>query len=995
MEKLLNWLDQNLLRLLIGFLIAFIPLWPKIPAIGIPHTWVYIRLEDFFIAFTFFWGFLLFLRKKVKLNTPLTIPIISYWVAGGLSLIFTLLFTAKHLANFFPNVAIFHFVRRIEYLGIFFLAYWSVKSYKDFTRYLIIYFITLFIVVIYGFGQRFFGFPAFLTMNEEFAKGIPLYLSPTSRLTSTFAGHYDLAAFLVLMIAFFTGIFFGLKKFLLKLLVLLINIVSLLLLLSTASRISFSVYLITISLTLYWLRKKTLIIPVIIFSIIMMFFVNDASQRFLKTLRVRQVVYDATTGQAIGTLENGLEGSVRNKEKIYVPITTESQESLPLGSGYINLPNIGSQEATTVATIRKPVLQSLKMATISAEIASISGKFLIKQALVYDISLTTRIQGEWPRAIKAFKSNIIFGTGYSSISLSNDNDYLRLLAETGLLGTLTFIFIFIVLFYFLNKEIQNEENSLLKKATLGLTGGVIGLCINALFIDVFEASKVAFSLWILSGIIVGSLLLKYRQVSEYRFDLKPVFTLLRKYLTSDSALLVYLITLIFFLLGSTVKIYFIGDDFTWLKWAATSDFNNIPDFFIKSAGFFYRPLAKTLYFICYNLFWLKPEGYHIISLLFHGINSFLIYLIIKKITNKRVLSFASAVIFALLSIHTESLLWIPASFEMIGPLFALLSFYFYLVNKKALSAIYFLPSLWGHESLLIFPLILVAYDFILKQKKEYKVYILFILISVFYLELRFFSGAHWLSGDYSYNYKNLPLNIIGNTLSYFSGIIAGPMAFDLSTTARNFFRNQKIIAYIISILLVSVGFLYLRISSKIKEGNKYVLFSIFAFFISLMPFIGLGNISERYAYFPSVWLVIIFSVVIADFIHNKILKLPIVIIIFLFYLLFIIYNIRELNIQKQYWTKAGDITYKTLALLRSNFLDKTKDKTFYIVNLPIKYGNAWVFPVGFEDGLWHSFGKETPKVQKINSIDEALKIQEANKNGYVFTFDNFEIKEVK
>ena len=41
-------------------------------------------------------------------------------------------------------------------------------------------------------------------MNEEFAKGIPIKLSQLSRVPSTFAGHYDLAAYLVLMIPILT-----------------------------------------------------------------------------------------------------------------------------------------------------------------------------------------------------------------------------------------------------------------------------------------------------------------------------------------------------------------------------------------------------------------------------------------------------------------------------------------------------------------------------------------------------------------------------------------------------------------------------------------------------------------------------------------------------------------------------------------------------------------------------------------------------------------------
>lgn len=995
LKNILNWLDHNLLRILIGFLIAFIPLWPKIPAIGIPHTWVYIRLEDFFIAAAFLWGFILLFRKKVSLNTPLTIPIVLYWIAGGLSLAFTLLFTAKHLANFFPNVAIFHYLRRIEYLGIFFLAFWSVKSPKDFSRYLTVYLLTLSGVIFYGFGQRLLGFPAFLTMNEEFAKGVPLYLSPTSRLTSTFAGHYDLAAFLVLMIAFFTGIFFGLKNFFIKLLVLVLNILSLILLLMTASRISFLVYLLTISITLFWLRKKTLIIPVIVFSIAMMLLVSGASERFLKTIRVRQVVYDATTGQAIGTLEQAPVGSIQNKDKVYVPITTETQESLPVGSGFIDLPG-ADQEATTVATIKKPVLMSLKMSTISAEIATISGKFLVRNALVYDISFTTRIQGEWPRAISAFKRNIIFGSGYSSISLSNDNDYLRMLAETGLLGSFAFIFIFYCLFFFLLKEINTTEVNFLRNVGFGLIGGITGMFVNAIFIDVFEASKLAYTLWLLAGITCGTLALKYQNSEGYRFQLTPLISKLKYLLTRNLAIFIYFLIVIFLLFGDMISAYFIGDDFTWLKWASVSDFKDISSFFTSASGFFYRPLAKLLYFFLYNAFWLKPEAYHISALILHGACAYLVYLIGNKLFHKKIISLITSLLFVILAIHGESLFWLSASFELIGPFFALMSIYFYLEKQKGISALFILPAFLGHESLLVLPLIIVFYDYLFQEKKELKTYFLFFLLTIFYLELRFFSQALWLNGDYSYNLNNLPVNIIGNSISYFLGIFIGPQAFGFMYQLRLFFRDQKTLAYIISVAIMISCFILGKFLAKNKKINTHFIFLTGSFFISLLPFLGLGNVSERYAYFPSTFLILFAGLVLIKIytnIKNKFFSF--LIILFLTISLFII-NLKEIFISKADWQKAGDITFKTLGLLRSNFLDKTSGKTFYVVNLPIRYNRAWVFPVGFEDGLGHVFGKLAPKVEKIGTIEEALKLQEIDPlNSYVFTFDNFEIKEVK
>src|SRR5580700_2929688 len=99
MKKLLLFLDNNILRFSIAFSILFIPLYPKVPSIGISHVWVYVRLEDFLILLV--------------------------------SFIYCLLFVGPHLQNFFPLVATLEYFRRIEYMILFFAAFSSIKKKSD------------------------------------------------------------------------------------------------------------------------------------------------------------------------------------------------------------------------------------------------------------------------------------------------------------------------------------------------------------------------------------------------------------------------------------------------------------------------------------------------------------------------------------------------------------------------------------------------------------------------------------------------------------------------------------------------------------------------------------------------------------------------------------------------------------------------------------------------------------------------------------------------
>jgi hypothetical protein len=53
----------------------------------------------------------------------------------------------------------------------------------------------------------------------------------------------------------------------------------------------------------------------------------------------------------------------------------------------------------------------------------------------------------------------------------------------------------------------------LRGVIVGISGAILGVLINATFIDVFEASKVAFVFWILMGILVKLVSMKTEKIS--------------------------------------------------------------------------------------------------------------------------------------------------------------------------------------------------------------------------------------------------------------------------------------------------------------------------------------------------------------------------------------------------------------------------------------------------------------------------------------------------
>ena len=176
MKKVYLWLRDHIFFLTALGLLAFIPLYPKFPLLDIVSTWVYIRLEDFLVVIAALFLGISVLRTRGKaLQTPLTVPIMGYWVVGLVSLIVAVVFLGKSIPNFFPHLALLHYLRRIEYMGVFFVAFLALVHKPARLKYVIwVLVATVIAITVYGVGQKFLGWPAFLTMNEEFAKVLPL-----------------------------------------------------------------------------------------------------------------------------------------------------------------------------------------------------------------------------------------------------------------------------------------------------------------------------------------------------------------------------------------------------------------------------------------------------------------------------------------------------------------------------------------------------------------------------------------------------------------------------------------------------------------------------------------------------------------------------------------------------------------------------------------------------------------------------------------------------
>jgi hypothetical protein len=545
LERILEWFDDYGLLVIAGFLFAFIPLYPKLPLADlIPGYIVRLRLEDLLVGGALLVYGIQLLRRKAVWKTPFTWLIVAYAVVGLLSTL-SGIFITKTIPPHTIHVmkSMLHYFRYLEYFSLFFIAFSAIKSKRDFQIILSIFAITVVAISVYGYGQKYFYWPLYSTMNREFSKGQRLYLTEHARVQSTFGGHYDMAGYLAVALPMFLAAFFAARRWKIKLPLFFVFTVGLWLLIMSASRASFAGFFLGVVLLipLFALQQSTLLKKfswlitrgtLIMLFILMMFFQfgESIAERFSQVLQpfpVVKTVYDNTNDIRKNILKGNFSGVLGKYFNIQPPengyaVTAEEQESPGV------LVSSDQRPVPKPADVYVDVPDIVTISTVSATgVATTStvekDRTYSENALKYGLSMAIRLDTLWPQAISGFQRNPLLGSGYATLTKSEvgqfteaestDNNFLRTLGETGLLGFITFYSTILVAFYFCGRIMRFSNSSFARAIAIGYVTGSFALLINALYIDVYASSKIAFTYWALSGFVVAYFV---RELAESR-----------------------------------------------------------------------------------------------------------------------------------------------------------------------------------------------------------------------------------------------------------------------------------------------------------------------------------------------------------------------------------------------------------------------------------------------------------------------------------------------
>jgi len=358
----------------------------------------------------------------------------------------------------------------------------------------------------------------------------------------------------------------------------------------------------------------------------------------------------------------------------------------------------------------------------------------------------------------------------------------------------------------------------------------------------------------------------------------------------NNTLLIILAIIIigFTLYSNSVFNQFTYDDFEVIvKNQYISQLSNLRHIFSKQYFFIsaertYRPTVTISYFLDHAFWGMKSWGYHLTNICLHILASLIIYLLCRRIFQSGPLSLLAVLIFVSHPIQTETVNAIAFREEILFTIFFIMAILLYdkfhqQNNNRAIyliaSVIFFILSLFSKEHAIVFPLIIILYDYYFiaqfntpKLIRNARYILIYAFLSAgFFIFAKTFYPAHFIrTAEFASNF--LPLSTFTSeacTRIYVIGYYIKLLFFPLTLCADYFIK--AVISFWEWRVLISIFGIAITITIALlcKRRFRYVSFGIFWFYISLIPVANIfpiGNVmAERFLYLPSIGFCIALS----------------------------------------------------------------------------------------------------------------------------------------
>lgn len=330
----------------------------------------------------------------------------------------------------------------------------------------------------------------------------------------------------------------------------------------------------------------------------------------------------------------------------------------------------------------------------------------------------------------------------------------------------------------------------------------------------------------------------------------------------------------------------LDDDFYIINNPVIRDFsfNGVKAVFTAFVAGNYHPLTMLVYLCIYKFFGLDPMPYHLLNVVLHLLNVFLVFKLADRLSGKKVTALVVAILFAVHPMHVESVAWVSELKDVLYALFYLLSLLQYLrylehgfrVKDYIGVLLLFIASLLSKSAAVTLPVLLVAIDFYKGRKINAKVFLEktpFLLLSVLFGILAIISqrqGGAYNGLMISYGPDNSFFLFTSGLAFYFIWFVA-PVSLCIFHYFPVLTAGFLPWAYYMSLpVVLAIAWLVVRRNAYRKEVLFGVSFFLIAISVMLQVVsVGSALTAERYTYIAYIGLFYIAGQFIANTVEKN------------------------------------------------------------------------------------------------------------------------------
>jgi len=287
-----------------------------------------------------------------------------------------------------------------------------------------------------------------------------------------------------------------------------------------------------------------------------------------------------------------------------------------------------------------------------------------------------------------------------------------------------------------------------------------------------------------------------------------------------------------------------------------------------------HPLTMLTLFINYMISGDHAWSYHLLNLLLHLVNCFLVFQLAMLLSKgNRIISFTTAILFGIHPVHVESVAWVAERKDVLYGLFfiaGLITFTKYVDSNSRkyywLSLLYFVLSILSKPSAVIFPVAMLCIDLLRTRKLNAK---LFIEKIPFFALCLAMGITTFLAQRHVGSFGKIHIDTSNKILYGFYGIMMYIVKLVAPVNLTVFYPfppmnvQMPVEYYIAPVFFLALAFLFFY---SLKR-NRIISFGILFYLVNLLlvlQFLPVGSavIAHRYAYIPYIGLFFIIGWVI-------------------------------------------------------------------------------------------------------------------------------------